>query len=199
GPCDSKSHKPLLRFRGPEVGEALGIPFKKVVVRKGIWSKNAFVQPAIFTANVYTHKVIVRHADRVNWNMAPRVREIVPEDHAEQLMDRLRHRIEFNAPIYDLQSARSPGEAVISTAPMSINLNLCGLESESKFEFAPIIVRRWRIKNCAVHQTVYFPAIEIPLYRASITRSEEHTSELQSRENLVCRLLLEKKTKTMNT
>src|SRR5690606_40912021 len=27
----------------------------------------------------------------------------------------------------------------------------------------------------------------------SQTRSEEHTSELQSRENLVCRLLLEKK------
>src|SRR5690606_39579378 len=27
----------------------------------------------------------------------------------------------------------------------------------------------------------------------SINRSEEHTSELQSRENLVCRLLLEKK------
>src|SRR5690606_41777483 len=29
--------------------------------------------------------------------------------------------------------------------------------------------------------------------RGSATRSEEHTSELQSRENLVCRLLLEKK------
>src|SRR5690606_40279660 len=28
---------------------------------------------------------------------------------------------------------------------------------------------------------------------AAATRSEEHTSELQSRENLVCRLLLEKK------
>src|SRR6266511_1069828 len=28
---------------------------------------------------------------------------------------------------------------------------------------------------------------------ASFQRSEEHTSELQSRENLVCRLLLEKK------
>src|SRR5690606_41363273 len=28
---------------------------------------------------------------------------------------------------------------------------------------------------------------------SSSTRSEEHTSELQSRENLVCRLLLEKK------
>src|SRR5436309_6102769 len=31
--------------------------------------------------------------------------------------------------------------------------------------------------------------------RAMASRSEEHTSELQSRENLVCRLLLEKKKK----
>src|SRR5690606_40865182 len=31
----------------------------------------------------------------------------------------------------------------------------------------------------------------LPFYR--VRRSEEHTSELQSRENLVCRLLLEKK------
>src|SRR5690606_40459312 len=31
---------------------------------------------------------------------------------------------------------------------------------------------------------------------ANCTRSEEHTSELQSRENLVCRLLLEKKKQT---
>src|SRR3712207_8097989 len=30
-------------------------------------------------------------------------------------------------------------------------------------------------------------------------RSEEHTSELQSRQYLVCRLLLEKKKKNMNT
>src|SRR6266511_4451442 len=34
---------------------------------------------------------------------------------------------------------------------------------------------------------------------AVAVRSEEHTSELQSRENLVCRLLLEKKKKTKNT
>src|SRR5690606_40112033 len=35
-------------------------------------------------------------------------------------------------------------------------------------------------------------ARQIPFY-GSHGRSEEHTSELQSRENLVCRLLLEKK------
>src|SRR5690606_42144955 len=33
------------------------------------------------------------------------------------------------------------------------------------------------------------------LERVAEVRSEEHTSELQSRENLVCRLLLEKKKK----
>src|SRR5690606_40795338 len=36
-----------------------------------------------------------------------------------------------------------------------------------------------------------FPAVEESL-KDKYARSEEHTSELQSRENLVCRLLLEK-------
>src|SRR5690606_39636750 len=35
--------------------------------------------------------------------------------------------------------------------------------------------------------------------RRTSVRSEEHTSELQSRENLVCRLLLEKKKKKKKT
>src|SRR3712207_8775347 len=34
--------------------------------------------------------------------------------------------------------------------------------------------------------------------RADVPRSEEHTSELQSRQYLVCRLLLEKKTTTID-
>src|SRR5690554_7130115 len=48
----------------------------------------------------------------------------------------------------------------------------------------------------------YMPAVHIEaMYDASISalkkgaRSEEHTSELQSRPHLVCRLLLEKKKK----
>src|SRR2546430_12358262 len=35
----------------------------------------------------------------------------------------------------------------------------------------------------------------LPSERAALDRSEEHTSELQSQSNLVCRLLLEKKKK----
>src|SRR2546427_7178069 len=42
-------------------------------------------------------------------------------------------------------------------------------------------------------------AVLAPMPSASVstTRSEEHTSELQSQSNLVCRLLLEKKKKTV--
>src|SRR5256886_13632842 len=39
--------------------------------------------------------------------------------------------------------------------------------------------------------------VEAPAPAASTLRSEEHTSELQSQSNLVCRLLLEKKKKTI--
>src|SRR5436309_4068682 len=41
----------------------------------------------------------------------------------------------------------------------------------------------------------YSRAVTTVLDRLASKRSEEHTSELQSRENLVCRLLLEKKKK----
>src|SRR2546422_3926527 len=40
------------------------------------------------------------------------------------------------------------------------------------------------------------PGARLPATRDLATRSEEHTSELQSRLHLVCRLLLEKKKKT---
>src|SRR2546430_4368209 len=39
----------------------------------------------------------------------------------------------------------------------------------------------------------------LELGRRSWTRSEEHTSELQSQSNLVCRLLLEKKKQLLHT
>src|SRR5436309_15385557 len=41
----------------------------------------------------------------------------------------------------------------------------------------------------------FFDGGEAEMLDAAAFRSEEHTSELQSRENLVCRLLLEKKKK----
>src|SRR5690606_42002255 len=46
-----------------------------------------------------------------------------------------------------------------------------------------------------VLSSVSATSVSISAEQLCRTRSEEHTSELQSRENLVCRLLLEKKKK----
>src|SRR3989475_4893361 len=57
----------------------------------------------------------------------------------------------------------------------------------------------WRAGGVAVPLAVSHPPPELEYVirdaEAEIVRSEEHTSELQSQSNLVCRLLLEKKKK----
>src|SRR6266513_6337673 len=46
-----------------------------------------------------------------------------------------------------------------------------------------------------ISSTIWYCPKREPISGSSCTRSEEHTSELQSRFDLVCRLLLEKKKK----
>src|SRR5690242_21146791 len=53
---------------------------------------------------------------------------------------------------------------------------------------------RWVTSSTAATRDFGLPCAS----RTSETRSEEHTSELQSHVNLVCRLLLEKKKKKVN-
>src|SRR5688572_32756154 len=52
--------------------------------------------------------------------------------------------------------------------------------------------RRPRVRSAVAAETWYVGQAN----EARLLRSEEHTSELQSQSNLVCRLLLEKKNKT---
>src|SRR5690606_42111030 len=59
-------------------------------------------------------------------------------------------------------------------------------------ELAERMIRAGRIERSAARRLLDGDVqIHVEIWR----RSEEHTSELQSRENLVCRLLLEKKKK----
>src|SRR5260370_30834549 len=53
--------------------------------------------------------------------------------------------------------------------------------------------RSLRTDNARGHRPESRPTVPTPRYGVNVTRSEEHTSELQSHLNLVCRLLLEKK------
>src|SRR5436309_11146079 len=68
----------------------------------------------------------------------------------------------------------------IYTLSLHDALPICIIAPMSPFDPAPFVERRQRFAS--------------PI----AARSEEHTSELQSRENLVCRLLLEKKKKSIN-
>src|SRR5690606_39578670 len=69
----------------------------------------------------------------------------------------------------------------LQTHPAADSLSIMSL-----ILWKPIGLMAWIwIGNIPMH-------IRIP-GKASLPQSEEHTSELQSRENLVCRLLLEKK------
>src|SRR2546427_12115292 len=59
----------------------------------------------------------------------------------------------------------------------------------------PISCRRLNASSCRVSSAARSPAWRISSASSRRGRSEEHTSELQSQSNLVCRLLLEKKKK----
>src|SRR5207249_6464746 len=73
---------------------------------------------------------------------------------------------------------------------------------ETRLQQGPRIVRRQAHQKAVEHRLVIREQQRVPL-RADVlaarhpspVRSEEHTSELQSRFDLVCRLLLEKKKK----
>src|SRR5690606_39999797 len=52
---------------------------------------------------------------------------------------------------------------------------------------------RARFEQAQWQATQVASAARINIYEEKVSRSEEHTAELQSRERLVCRLLLEKK------
>src|SRR5688572_31458625 len=63
------------------------------------------------------------------------------------------------------------------------------LEIISRLAGKPLDVRREAVQKGDMRDTF----ADTTLARADLGRSEEHTSELQSQSNLVCRLLLEKK------
>src|SRR5690606_39483002 len=54
-----------------------------------------------------------------------------------------------------------------------------------------VVVKEGNLLGFGAHLRAGTPHAEV--HALNMARSEEHTSELQSRENLVCRLLLEKK------
>lgn len=159
-------HRAVLRFRSDVVSQYTGIPFRKIKVRKGIWMEKGFVQPSIMTSNLYSKKVLgVIEPDRSINNINTEERFVAPEDFIEQLYERVKDRVELN---YDVRSLDGLG-SICNTAPLNIIAKLVGERPPEEFNYAPITVDRYRIKNCDAYQTIYYPDPDINAYRASIT------------------------------
>lgn len=164
------SHRALLRFRSTEVAALTGIEFKRVMVRKGIWFDDAFVEPSILLANLYSRKVIGRLGERSIWNVAPVERFIAPDDLYDQLVDMIGPRIQFEMPFsFTPIPTKIP---VISTAPLYVTLKALGIDTPGlTFQRERIFVYRATLPPTegSVFQTIYFPSADTPIYRASIT------------------------------
>lgn len=166
-PKPQEIHKALLRFRSTAVADLTGIEFKAVNVRKGIFANDGFCEPNINLCNAYAKKVVGKIIDRSIWNLDPVTRYIAPTDFYEQLIDSVGDRIRWGESVEWERAAELGG--IISTAPMHIPLKALGREYPVKFERAAINVQRFKVNDCNVYQTIYFPTDEHSMYRASIT------------------------------
>jgi hypothetical protein len=164
----SAGHKALLRLRSNELSRFTGEPLQQVVVTKAVWDDGKFSALTPSVANRYSLKCTGHIAPRSISSLDAVSRFIAPKDLAERLYTRIKERVVFGVQVEDVHALPKP---VISTAPMPVMAKLAGQEPPSgeAFLHKPIWVSRLAIKHCAVHQTIYFPGEDTPVYRASIT------------------------------
>src|SRR5260221_8072047 len=91
---------------------------------------------------------------------------------------------------------RPPRSTLFPSPTLSRSINLCRRARRS-LTGAVILaaLAAGLLAPLTTHATVHRDRLQILVW----TRSEEHTSELQSHSDLVCRLLLEKKKKNKHT
>jgi hypothetical protein len=164
---DKQSHRAVLRFRTPSVGDAVGIPFRKIRVYKNIWVDGKFYDPNVQLSNWYSSKVAGGYFDRSIWKTDAVDRYIAPEDFILRLIDQVGERVDWETPIEELPKDK----VIISTIPMNKILALANIAKPDTvdFRFSPIRVQRFRVKNADVFQTIYYPSPGTAAYRASIT------------------------------
>lgn len=171
------NHRALLRFRTDAVARMTGATFRKVRVRKGIWSEGRFVQPNIRVANQYAAKVLPGSllGDRSIWNIDPVERYVAPEEFHQQLVDSVGGRIEWGSnfkemPEWVFAEAKNP---VVSTIPLPAMLSEDGVNDfaspDWEWNRAPIHVARYKVRGADLYQTIYFADPDNPIYRASMT------------------------------
>jgi len=176
------THKALLRFRSDKIGKICAINFDKVAVKKSIYyDGREYRTPDLRLVNLYSKKVAGGYYARSILDLSDVERYIAPEGFHEMLLKRCAGRIHYgcsvtalNREVIRLADTRDPvervGEPVISTLPMPIMCKIVGRDHAVEFWQEYINVIRYRVKNCNIYQTMYYPDPSIAIYRASVLR-----------------------------
>jgi hypothetical protein len=169
------NHSALLRFRSHEVGEAIGIPFKKVRVFKGILQddyRTITSVPNLRDINAYSLKSTGYALERSIINTETSTRFIAPHD----LIGRLAHSstIQYSSDAQGLTPEANPetvGAIVISTIPMPELMKILNYKNISyeSFKTRSIWTINCYLYNVDVYQTLYVPYGPYHPYRVSIT------------------------------
>lgn len=162
---ETKKHTALLRFRSPDIGDAVGIPFKKVKVYKGIWDGDRHINLNPRAINIYSLKVANNCSYRSIIHQEAEYRWIAPDDFQERLIDMCQHRIEYNSEI-DWTS----GEPTISTIPLTVLAGKLGWKlPTTSGSINMIYVTTCIVDNCDVYVTNYNVNPNSSIYRSSLT------------------------------
>src|SRR3712207_8184324 len=94
------------------------------------------------------------------------------------------------------RSTLFPYTTLFRSRPVGVLVLVLGRVREAQRELDGVVLR---VEQPHLAVVVLGAAVAGPRERGDEVRSEEHTSELQSRQYLVCRLLLEKKKHKIHT
>ena len=163
------NHGALLRFRSDKVFNVVGVKARKVTVRKCVVFGNDFMDaPNPYLANMYSYKVTGKVEDRSIWNLDTETRYIAPPDFLKKLA--MGCTIEYSSAINFVEVKQSV--PLISTIPMPALMKATNWENIPRFEFKPIWTITIDVPWVDVNQTIYFPEMEVPYYRASFVGSK---------------------------
>lgn len=167
------NHEALLRFRSDKVFKICGLPSKVVKVRKCIVYGEDFMSgPNPYLANMYSFKVTGKVEDRSIWNMATEERHIAPADFVPRLADGCNVKYEHKFHLPTTEHDIYYGKPFISTMPMPVLMNQLGWKDVPLFDFRSIWSYSCEIPGVNVNQTIYFPDLDVPYYRASFVGSK---------------------------
>jgi len=161
-----KKHQAILRFKNDLISKALGIPFKKVKVYKGIWHNDHNVQLSPHYIARYSRKVSSKVSHRSICNLDTEERYIAPSNLHEKL-------IEMCNPFfgYNINLMKEHSSTIISTLPIDVLCSNLGIEIP-KLEYNTILISKFIVPNCDAHMTNYYTGTSTAVYRASIVGNE---------------------------